>query len=252
MSDAVVRFEDVGFRHPGGEPVLHRLDLSLDPGQLVALVGRSGSGKTTLLKLVNRLLLPTTGRVLVQGRDTREWDGIRLRRGIGYVFQDVGLFPHMTVEENVSIVPRLEQWTPGRARARAHDLLGLVGLPVGTYAGRRPHELSGGQRQRVGLARALAIDPPVLLMDEPFGALDPVTRSEMRREFGRLQQHLRTGQGRDRLRAAQLEYPVHTAATRDIEDRRIGTTVRAWRRTQYAQTTAGEAGRLGQHDRRRR
>jgi osmoprotectant transport system ATP-binding protein len=192
MSDAVVRFEDVGFRHPGGEPVLHRLDLSLDPGQLVALVGRSGSGKTTLLKLVNRLLLPTTGRVLVQGRDTREWDGIRLRRGIGYVFQDVGLFPHMTVEENVSIVPRLEQWTPGRARARAHDLLGLVGLPVGTYAGRRPHELSGGQRQRVGLARALAIDPPVLLMDEPFGALDPVTRSEMRREFGRLQQHLRT------------------------------------------------------------
>jgi osmoprotectant transport system ATP-binding protein len=158
----------------------------------VALVGRSGSGKTTLLKLVNRLLLPTTGRVLVQGRDTREWDGIRLRRGIGYVFQDVGLFPHMTVEENVSIVPRLEQWTPGRARARAHDLLGLVGLPVGTYAGRRPHELSGGQRQRVGLARALAIDPPVLLMDEPFGALDPVTRSEMRREFGRLQQHLRT------------------------------------------------------------
>jgi osmoprotectant transport system ATP-binding protein len=192
MSDAVVRFDDAGFHHPGGEPILRHLDLAIEPGQLVALVGRSGSGKTTLLKLVNRLLLPTTGRVLVKGRDTRDWDGIRLRRSIGYVFQDVGLFPHMTVEENVAIVPRLERWASGRARARAHDLLELVGLPGATYAARRPHELSGGQRQRVGLARALATDPPVLLMDEPFGALDPVTRAEVRREFGRLQQQLGT------------------------------------------------------------
>ena len=159
---------------------------------MVALVGRSGAGKTTLLKLVNRLLLPTAGGVIVEGRDTREWDGIRLRRRIGYVFQDVGLFPHMTVEENVSVVPRLERWPAARARARAHELLDLVGLPPPIYAARRPRELSGGQRQRVGVARALAIDPPILLMDEPFGALDPVTRAEVRREFVRLQDRLHT------------------------------------------------------------
>jgi osmoprotectant transport system ATP-binding protein len=168
------------------------VNLSLDAGQMIALVGRSGAGKTTLLKLVNRLLLPTAGRVIVEGRDTRDWDVIRLRRRIGYVFQDVGLFPHMTVEENVSVVPRLERWVPARATARAHELLELVGLPPRMYAARRPHELSGGQRQRVGLARALAIDPPILLMDEPFGALDPITRTEVRGEFARLQQQLHT------------------------------------------------------------
>jgi osmoprotectant transport system ATP-binding protein len=155
-------------------------------------VGRSGAGKTTLLKLVNRLLLPTSGRVVVDGRDTSDWDGITLRRRIGYMFQDVGLFPHMSVAENVTIVPRLEQWPADRARARAAELLDLVGLPASEYAARRPHELSGGQRQRVGLARALAIDPPILVMDEPFGALDPVTRLEIRTEFMRIQARLGT------------------------------------------------------------
>src|SRR3990170_134617 len=188
----LVQFDNVEFRHPGGPPILSGLRLSIEAGQMVALVGRSGAGKTTLLKLVNRLLLPTAGAVIVEGRDTREWDGIRLRRRIGYVFQDVGLFPHMTVEENVSVVPRLERWPAARARARAHELLDLVGLPPSTYAARRPRELSGGQRQRVGVARALAIDPPILLMDEPFGALDPVTRGEVRREFARVQERLHT------------------------------------------------------------
>jgi osmoprotectant transport system ATP-binding protein len=166
--------------------------LSIEAAQIVALVGRSGAGKSTLLKLVNRLLLPTAGSVQVEGRDTREWDPIALRRHVGYVFQDVGLFPHMTIEENVSIVPRLERWTPDRQRARARELLALVGLDPSTFATQRPRELSGGQRQRVGVARALAIDPPILLMDEPFGALDPLTRAEVRQEFMRLQDRLRT------------------------------------------------------------
>jgi len=187
----VVRFEDVGFHRRDDRPVLSRLNLTVEAGESVAIVGRSGVGKTTLLKLVNRLLLPTSGRVLIDHRDTRDWDGIGLRRRIGYVFQDVGLFPHMTVEDNVSVVPRLERWAPERARARAHDLLRMVGLSPDAFALRRPHELSGGQRQRVGLARALAADPPVLLMDEPFGALDPVTRLEVRREFTRIRDRLR-------------------------------------------------------------
>jgi len=190
MGDTLVQFENVEFRYAGRAPVLRHLDLSLDPGQVVALVGRSGAGKSTLLKLINRLLVPTSGRVIVEGRDTREWDGIRLRRRIGYVFQNVGLFPHMTVAQNIEIVPRLERWPATRAKARARELLELVGLTADEYAGRRPHELSGGQRQRVGVARALAVDPPILLMDEPFGALDPLTRAEVRGEFQRLQQQL--------------------------------------------------------------
>jgi osmoprotectant transport system ATP-binding protein len=188
----IVRFDDVGFGYPGRAAALRGVSLSVEAGQTVALVGRSGAGKSTLLKLVNRLLLPTSGAVHVEGRDTREWDPIALRRHVGYVFQDVGLFPHMTIEENVSIVPRLERWTAERMRARAHELLALVGLDPATYASRRPRELSGGQRQRVGVARALAVDPPILLMDEPFGALDPLTRAEVRLEFARLQERLRT------------------------------------------------------------
>ena len=186
----LVQFENVEFRYPGRAPVLRGLSLSLEAGQVIALVGRSGAGKSTLLKLVNRLLVPTAGRVLVEGRDTREWDGIRLRRRIGYVFQNIGLFPHMTVGQNIEIVPRLEGWTAARAKARSTELLELVGLAAKEYTGRRPHELSGGQRQRVGVARALAVDPPILLMDEPFGALDPLTRAEVRAEFLRLQHHL--------------------------------------------------------------
>jgi osmoprotectant transport system ATP-binding protein len=188
----IVRFDDVAFQYPGRPPALDGVSLSLEPGQIVALVGRSGAGKSTLLKLVNRLLLPTRGAVLVEGRDTRAWDPIRLRRHVGYVFQDVGLFPHMTIEENVSIVPRLERWPAARAKTRAYELLDMVGLDPAVYAARRPRELSGGQRQRVGVARALAIDPPILLMDEPFGALDPVTRAEIRREFARVQERLHT------------------------------------------------------------
>jgi osmoprotectant transport system ATP-binding protein len=188
----VVRFDDVEFGHPGGRPIVRRLSLAITAGETTAIVGRSGAGKSTLLRLINRLLLPTSGRVFVQGRNTIEWDPIRLRRSIGYVLQDVGLFPHMTVEENVSIVPRLEHWDPDRVRSRAHELLEMVGLPPASFAARRPHELSGGQRQRVGLARALAVDPPILLMDEPFGALDPITRMEVRSEFSRLQRQLRT------------------------------------------------------------
>jgi osmoprotectant transport system ATP-binding protein len=174
-----------------GQVVLDDLDLAVAAGESVALVGRSGAGKTTLLKLINRLLLPQSGTVLVDGRDTREWDPIVLRRRTGYVLQEIGLFPHLTVEENVALVPRLEGWPDARRRARAHELLELVGLPPAEFAHRWPRELSGGQRQRVGVARALAVDPPIVLMDEPFGALDSVTREELRAEFQRIRRHLR-------------------------------------------------------------
>ena len=157
----------------------------------VALVGASGAGKTTVLKLVNRLLVPDAGHVRVEGRDTREWDPIRLRRSVGYVIQDVGLFPHLTVADNIAVVPRLEGWDDARVATRVRELLELIGLAHDDYATRWPDELSGGQRQRVGVARALAADPPVLLMDEPFGALDPVTRRQLRDEFRRIQSRLR-------------------------------------------------------------
>jgi osmoprotectant transport system ATP-binding protein len=165
------------------------ITLEIDRGDVVALVGRSGSGKSTLLKLVNRMLMPHSGSVVVEGRDTREWDPIALRRRTGYVLQDIGLFPHMTIEENLTLVPRLDGWDVDRRHIRAAELLDLVDLPR-DFATRWPRELSGGQRQRVGVARALAIDPPILLMDEPFGALDPVTRTELQREFRRIQRQL--------------------------------------------------------------
>ena len=185
-------FEDVRFGYAGRPPVLDRFTLEVKAGEVVALVGRSGVGKSTILKLVNRLLLPQSGRVIVDGRDTHEWEAIRLRRHIGYVLQEVGLFPHMSVADNVGIVPRLERWPDERTRERTRTLLDLVGLPESLYGARRPHELSGGQRQRVGVARALAIDPPILLMDEPFGALDPVTRVELHQEFTRIRQTIGT------------------------------------------------------------
>jgi len=191
MPTPAIEFSDVTFRRAGRPPVLDHFSLAVEPGDVLALVGRSGAGKTTLLKLVNRLHTPDSGAVLVEGRNTADWEPIQLRRRIGYVLQDVGLFPHMTIADNVSVVPRLEGWPDARVNARVAELLTLVGLEPGQFAARWPDELSGGQRQRVGVARALAVDPPVLLMDEPFGALDPLTRAELHREFRRIQQRLR-------------------------------------------------------------
>ena len=191
MPQTTLEFADVSFSRNGGAPILDRFSLAVETGEVLAIVGRSGAGKSTLLKLVNRLLLPQSGTVQVEERDTREWDPIRLRRRIGYVLQDVGLFPHMTVASNVGVVPRLERWSVERTSARVAELLDLVGLPATQFADRWPDELSGGQRQRVGVARAWAVDPPVLLMDEPFGALDPLTRAELHAEFRRIQQRLR-------------------------------------------------------------
>ena len=170
--------------------IVSGISLAIPPGETFVLLGRSGSGKTTLLKLINGMLLPSKGEVLVQDRVTAQWDPIRLRRGIGYVIQDVGLFPHFTVAENVALVPSLEHWGAPRTAARVEEMLRLVGLDPREYAKRRPRELSGGQRQRVGVARALAADPPILLMDEPFGALDPVTRAELQQEFKALARRL--------------------------------------------------------------
>ncbi len=174
----------------GAIPVLRGLDLSVESGDTLALVGRSGAGKSTILKLINRLLEPEAGDVIVRGRTTREWDPFALRRQIGYVLQDVGLFPHLTVRDNVAVVPHLIGWDEPRITSRVDELLQLVGLPAAEYANRQPQELSGGQRQRVGVARALAADPPILLMDEPFGALDPVTRAELHHEFRGIQSQL--------------------------------------------------------------
>jgi osmoprotectant transport system ATP-binding protein len=191
MPAPAIEFRGVSFARPGRPRVLDHFSLTVESGDVLALVGRSGAGKSTLLRLVNRLLLPDEGAVLVQGRDTREWEPIALRRSVGYVLQDVGLFPHMSVAENVAVVPRLEGWRADRIGPRVDELLELVGLPEKEFADRWPDELSGGQRQRVGVARALAVDPPVLLMDEPFGALDPLTRAELHAEFRRIQARLR-------------------------------------------------------------
>ena len=170
--------------------IVSAISLEIHAGETVVLLGRSGSGKTTLLKLINRLLAPQKGAVIVQDRATSDWDPIALRRGIGYVIQEGGLFPHFTVAQNISLVPTLENWDSARATERVNELLELVGLEPGQFSHRRPNQLSGGQRQRVGVARALAADPPILLMDEPFGALDPVTRAEMQREFGDIARRL--------------------------------------------------------------
>jgi osmoprotectant transport system ATP-binding protein len=187
-----IQFQDVTYSLNASAPrtIVSDIRFSVASGQTLVLLGRSGSGKTTLLKLINGLLVPTAGQVIVRGRTTSEWDPIRLRRSIGYVIQDAGLFPHFSVAQNIALVPSLEKWDAARTAARVSELLSLVGLEPAEYCNRRPHQLSGGQRQRVGVARALAADPPILLMDEPFGALDPVTRAELQREFSALARRL--------------------------------------------------------------
>ncbi|MGH1563843.1 betaine/proline/choline family ABC transporter ATP-binding protein [Mumia sp. DW29H23] len=188
--DAMIVLEGVGKRYADGSVAVRDLSLTVPRGALVALVGPSGCGKSTTLKMVNRLIEPTSGRILLDGDDVMKADPVVLRRGIGYVIQQVGLFPHQTIRENVATVPTLLHWDRKRARSRADELLELVGLEPATYATRYPHQLSGGQRQRVGVARALAADPPVLLMDEPFGAVDPIVRERLQDEFLRLQHEL--------------------------------------------------------------
>jgi osmoprotectant transport system ATP-binding protein len=179
---SVIQIRDVEVVRDG-----HRLvgpiSLTVPEGERLVLLGRSGSGKTTTLRLINRMIEPTTGSTVVEGRETKAWDPVRLRRSIGYMVQEIGLFPHFTVAQNVGIVPQLEGWDRERRRQRVAELLDLVSLPAPAFGERFPHELSGGQRQRVGVARALAADPPILLCDEPFGALDPITRAELQQEF---------------------------------------------------------------------
>ena len=184
----MIEFRDVSY-NVNGIQVLSGLNLRVALGEILVLLGRSGSGKTTTLKLVNRLVSPSSGQVLVNGAPNDQVDVIRLRRGIGYVIQEAGLFPHFTVARNIGLVPKIEGWPEERIRARVEEMLQVVGLGP-DLALRYPHQLSGGQRQRVGVARALAADPAILLMDEPFGALDPLTRDELQREFILLQQRV--------------------------------------------------------------
>ena len=188
-SKRVIEFRDVSFG-VAEQRILGDVSFSVESGETLILLGRSGSGKTTALKLINRLLTPTYGQVVVGGRNNSQWDPIKLRRSIGWVIQESGLFPHYTVEKNIAVVPQLERWPTDRVQSRVTELMQLVGLDASLRA-RYPHQLSGGQRQRVGVARALAADPQILLMDEPFGALDPITRAELQKEFLKLQQRLR-------------------------------------------------------------
>jgi osmoprotectant transport system ATP-binding protein len=191
-SGAVVAFDHVTKRYPGADaPAVTDLSFTIPAGEICVLVGPSGCGKTTTMKMVNRLIDPSGGRITIAGRDVMEIPAVELRRGIGYVIQHVGLFPHETIAANVATVPRLLGWPAGRIRERVEELLDLVGLEPATYRDRYPNELSGGERQRVGVARALAADPPVMLMDEPFGAVDPIRRERLQNEFLRLQQRVR-------------------------------------------------------------
>jgi osmoprotectant transport system ATP-binding protein len=188
---ALVEFRNVSYGVAGmASLIVSDLNLTVNRGETLVLLGESGCGKTTTLRLVNRLLLPTAGEVRVEGKRTNDWDAIQLRRRTGYVIQEAGLFPHFTVERNVALVPTLENWEALRVKQRVRELLQLVGLNPDVFAERYPRELSGGQRQRVGVARALAAEPSLLLLDEPFGALDPLTRASLQREFAELSKRL--------------------------------------------------------------
>jgi osmoprotectant transport system ATP-binding protein len=192
-SGAVVAFEHVTKRYGGPDtsPAVTNLTLTIPAGEVCVLVGPSGCGKTTTMKMVNRLIEPSSGRITIDGEDIMSLRAVDLRRRIGYVIQQIGLFPHLTIGDNVAVVPNLLRWKPSRARDRVDELLNLVGLEPAAYRDRYPNELSGGERQRVGVARALAADPPVMLMDEPFGAVDPIRRDRLQNEFLRLQQQVR-------------------------------------------------------------
>jgi osmoprotectant transport system ATP-binding protein len=194
MSAAVLEIRELSCRI-GERWVLRGIDLEAREGETIVLLGRSGCGKTTLLKCVNRLVQPAGGKIRIQGRLSSDWDPIQLRRRIGYVIQDAGLFPHWTVAANVGLVPRLDHWLPEQVETRVRQLLERVGLPPAEFAHRYPRQLSGGQKQRVGIARALAADPPLLLLDEPFAALDPITRYELQMQFA----DLRAGVGKTAL-----------------------------------------------------
>ncbi|HXZ82065.1 MAG TPA: ATP-binding cassette domain-containing protein [Terriglobales bacterium] len=190
MDEATIEFQDVSYLLDSGRALLSDLSLQVYKGEILMFLGRSGSGKTTLLKMINGLLKPSRGEVCVEGKPTSEWNLIPLRRHIGYAIQEVGLFPHYTVRKNVMLVPMLQGWEKSKLERRLQEVMKLVGLSLEEFGARYPSQLSGGQRQRVGLARALAADPPILLMDEPFGALDPLTRAELQQEFRLLQESL--------------------------------------------------------------
>ncbi|WP_084631669.1 ABC transporter ATP-binding protein [Demequina aestuarii] len=190
MDHAGITFDHVRKEYPDGTVAVEDLSLDVAPGEIMCLVGPSGCGKSTTLRMVNRLVEPTSGTITVDGADIMSQDAVQLRRSIGYMIQHVGLFPHRTVAQNVATVPSLLRWDKDRKQRRVEELLDLVGLPHSTYGARYPHELSGGERQRVGVARALAIEPPVLLMDEPFGAVDPQRRRSLQQEFRDLQRQL--------------------------------------------------------------
>jgi osmoprotectant transport system ATP-binding protein len=188
-AEAAIEFRNVSASREG-RLVLRDLNFGVSAGETLVLLGRSGSGKTTALRLINRLLEPSSGEIFIEGRLSLEWEPTLLRRRMGYVIQEAGLFPHFTVEQNIGLAPKLAEWPEEKIRARVLELLALVGLDAQEFAGRYPHQLSGGQRQRVGVARALGIDPAILLMDEPFGALDPVTRADLQKEFLALRERL--------------------------------------------------------------
>ena len=192
MNDPMIRLEGVTKRYPGQDrPAVEHIDLNIPDGEIVIFVGPSGCGKTTLMKMINRLIEPTSGRIFIQGEDVTRANPDELRRRIGYVIQQIGLFPHMTIAQNIALVPKMVGWDKGRVEARVDELLELVGLDAAMFRARYPKQLSGGQRQRIGVARALAVDPPVMLMDEPFGAIDPITRDRLQNEFLRLQADIR-------------------------------------------------------------